>query len=245
MVKDQAICIRAVDYSETSQVVTFFTRQSGKVGVMAKGSKRTPWRFGGPVEIFSFGSIGFSDSTREKLATLTEFEPQAGIIDSAVLAGDIFILHCCLLASELVNSLTKDYDPHPGLFDSLLRFLSEISHCQKGRGLVPLINFELNLLREIGLYPVLDQCVNCKNSFSERWPEVFFSINAKGLVCKDCQGPFPDKVAISKQAAKCLLDSKSLAEAPEKILREIEGFLINYLNEELGRPVKMAKYILK
>ncbi|UCC23759.1 MAG: recombination protein O N-terminal domain-containing protein, partial [Planctomycetota bacterium] len=30
LTKDLAICIRAVDYSETSQIVTFFTRANGK-----------------------------------------------------------------------------------------------------------------------------------------------------------------------------------------------------------------------
>jgi DNA repair protein RecO (recombination protein O) len=244
LTKDQAICIRVVDYSETSQVVTFFTRLNGKVGAIAKGAKRTPWPFGGPLEMFSCGTIAFSDSSREKLATLVEFEPITGIVDSSVLASDIFVLHCCLFADELVNVLTKDYDPHPGLFDNLLRFLSDVTRIGKGRGLVPLIMFQLNVLREIGLCPVLDHCINCKNPFSDKWPEVYFSNNAKGLICKDCQGPFPDKIAISKQAAKCLLNAESLALAQDLTLMQIEGFLINYIADVVGRPVKMAKYIL-
>ncbi|MBM4027044.1 MAG: DNA repair protein RecO, partial [Planctomycetes bacterium] len=40
LTKDQAICLRTVDYSETSQVVTLFARQAGKVRAIAKGSKR-------------------------------------------------------------------------------------------------------------------------------------------------------------------------------------------------------------
>jgi len=244
LTKDQAICIRVVDYSETSQVVTFFTRLNGKVGVIAKGAKRTPWPFGGPLEMFSFGSIAFSDSSREKLATLIEFVPITGIVDSLVLAGDMFVLHCCLFVSELVNALTKDYDPHPGLFDGLLRFLGEITRIEKGRGLVPLIIFQLNVLREIGLSPVLDQCVNCRNPFSGKWHEVYFSSNAKGLICKDCQGPFPDKIVIAPNAIKCLLHAESLTLAQNPTLVQIEGFLINYITDALGRPVKMAKYII-
>jgi DNA repair protein RecO (recombination protein O) len=244
LTKDQAICIRVVDYSETSQVVTFFTRQNGKVGVIAKGAKRTPWPFGGPLEMFSYGTIAFSDSTREKLATLVEFEPLSGVVDSSALSGNIFVLHCCLFASELANALTKDYDPHPGLFDGLLRFLSDITRIGKGRGLVPLIMFQLSALREIGLCPMLDHCVNCKNPFSDQWPEVYFSNNAKGLICRDCQGPFPDKTAIAGKAVKCLLNAESLVLAQDPTLVQIEDFLINYITDALGRPVKMAKYIL-
>ena len=74
LTKDAAICIRAVDYSETSQIVTFFTRAAGKINAIAKGSKRPRSAFDGPIEMFSHGKIVFADSTRERLATLTEFE---------------------------------------------------------------------------------------------------------------------------------------------------------------------------
>ncbi|MHC4155757.1 MAG: DNA repair protein RecO, partial [Planctomycetota bacterium] len=55
LTKDEAICIRAVDYSETSQIVTFFTRANGKVGAIAKGSKRPKSAFDGAIEVFSHG----------------------------------------------------------------------------------------------------------------------------------------------------------------------------------------------
>ena len=34
LTKDLAICIRTVDYSETSQIVTFFTKAHGKIGAI-------------------------------------------------------------------------------------------------------------------------------------------------------------------------------------------------------------------
>ena len=38
--KDKGICIRTTDYSESSQILTFFTAQNGKLSVIAKGAKR-------------------------------------------------------------------------------------------------------------------------------------------------------------------------------------------------------------
>jgi len=266
LTNDQAICIRVIDYSETSQVATFFTRQTGKVTVIAKGAKRSRWPFGGPIEVFSCGKMVFSDSGRDKLATLVEFEPLAGITDSSVLAADIFVLNCCLFAAELVNVLTKDYDPHPGLFDSVLKFLRDAGQTRPSPGgvLARLVLFQLELLREIGLYPVLEHCVNCRNPFSVRWPEVYFSNNAKGLICRDCQGPFPDKIRLTQQGAKCLADLLALAllwrgsaeahrakvnaelsaSAEDRAVRQVEDILISYITDTLGRPPKMAKYIL-
>jgi DNA repair protein RecO (recombination protein O) len=249
LTNDCAICIRAIDYSETSQVATFFTRQTGMVTVIAKGAKRQRSPFGGPIEIFSYGNIVFSDAGRDKLATLVEFEPLAGLVDSSVLAADIFVLNCCLFAGELTNVLTRDYDPHPGLFDSLLAFLRDASRHKtpqagRGRVLALLVSFQLSLLREIGLTPILGYCVNCRSPFNVRWPEVYFSNTANGLICKDCQGAFPDKTRLTLEGAKCLSDAKLLVSAQERTVRQVEEILIGYITDTLGRLPKMAKYIL-
>ena len=58
-IKDTAICLRAVNYSETSQVVTLFTRDHGKVAAMARGSRRTKSSFDGSIEVFSLGEAMF------------------------------------------------------------------------------------------------------------------------------------------------------------------------------------------
>ena len=246
MTNDYCVCIRAIDFSETSQVVTFFTRRTGKVTVLAKGAKRQHSPFGGPVEIFSCGNVVFFDSGTDKLATLVEFEPLAGMVNTSVLAGDIFILNCCLLAAELVNVLTRDYDPHPGLFDGLLKFLHDVTEQKILRNAIlsHLILFQLCLLKEIGLSPVFEHCVNCKSPFSTLWREIYFSNGAKGLICQDCQGPFPDKTRLTQQGANCLVDVKSLASAPDTEIRQVEDILISYITDILGRPPKMAKYIL-
>jgi DNA repair protein RecO (recombination protein O) len=246
---DHGICIRTVDYSETSQVVTFFARQTGKLTAIAKGTKRQKSSFGGPIEIFSYGSIVFSDSGRDKMATLAEFEPLAGVVNYSVLSADIFALNSCLLAAELVNVLVNDYDPHSGLFDSLLQFIHDASrdksiNDEHSKILANLILFQMILLTEIGLCPVFDYCVNCRNHFDARWPEVYFSNNAKGLVCRDCQGPFPDKIRLTIEAAKCLADAKLLACATQTTLKNVEDILIRYITDMLGRPPRMAKYIL-
>jgi len=251
LTKDAAICIRALDYSETSQIVTFFTRANGKITAIAKGSKRPKSAFDGPVEIFSHGKIVFADTNREKLATLTEFEQQGGFTN---LANNLFALNCVSFAAELVNRLTNDYDPHSGLFDSFLQFLQnanehQASSIEHREVLSLLILFQLALLKEAGFQPILNACANCKTRYEHRASsiehQVYFSSSANGLICKDCQGSFPDKIRLTKNAASCLSNLKLIAETDEKTLNEIEKILISHFTEILGRPPKMAKYILK
>lgn len=244
LTKDIAICIRTTDYSETSQIVTLFTKATGKISAIAKGSKRPKSAFDGPLEVFSFGSVVFSDS-RDKLATLTEFQQQPGFAD---LANNLFALNCCLFGAELVNALTHDYDPHPELFDSFLQFLQNANKHQEHQSVSTiLILFQLTLLREIGLMPILNACANCKTSHGAQVTshEFYFSSSANGLVCKDCEPAFPDKIKLSQNALDCLANVKLLAEANEKTLNEIQQVLIKHFTEILHRPPKMAKYVLK
>jgi len=291
LTKDTAICIRAVDYSETSQIVTFFARETGKISAIAKGSKRPKSAFDGPIEIFSYGKIVFSDSNKEKLATLTEFEPQqlgtpstqkarrfdAGqLVRGTGLSNNLYTLNCCLFAVELLNKLTHDYDPHPQLFDDFLQFLENTQSLTSIKSpassieiLALLILFQLSLLKEVGLRPILNACANCKTRYDIRKRgmmdegrgmicdiqhtkhdirnkkhEVYFSSSANGLICRDCEGAFPDKIRLTERAANCLSNLKLIAESQEKTLIEIETVLAHHFTELLGRKLKMAKYIL-
>jgi DNA repair protein RecO (recombination protein O) len=245
LTKDTAICIRTTDFSETSQIVTLFTRANGKISAIAKGSKRPKSAFDGPLEVLSCGEIVFSDSSREKLATLTEFQQKPGFAD---LANNLFALNCCLFGAELVNALTHDYDPHPELFDGFLRFLQDAN--EKRDSLSLLILFQLTLLREIGLMPILNACANCKTSYchsraSGNLSQAYFSSSANGLICKDCEASFPDKIKLTKNAAGCLANTKLIAETNEKTLNEIENVMVKHFTEILHHPPKMAKYVLK
>lgn len=265
LTSDIAICIRAIDYSETSQIVKLFTRANGKINAIAKGSKRAKSAFDGAIEIFSYGKIVFADSKKEKLATLTEFEQQPAFTP----AGDnLFALNCCLLGTELLSNLTNDYDPHPGLFDSFLQFLKNTNEGQEmrdegrgmrdegrgmrdeGRGILSfLILFQLSLLKEVGLQPILNYCVNCKTKFENQVSrienQVYFSSSANGLICRDCEVSFPDKIRLSKNTSRCLTNLKILADSNDKTLKEVEKVLLHHFTEVLGRPPKMAKHILR
>lgn len=245
LTKDQAVCLRAVDYSETSQVVTLFGRLSGKIRAMAKGSKRPRSAFDGPLEPLSFGAIVFSNSHKDKLATLTEFQPQPA---RGELRRNLAALHSALLAAELLDLLTEEYDPHPALFDQFLSFLQDIDAGKAGPQrrdiLIRLILFQLVLLHEVGLRPTLHACANCRRPLGADGREVYFSASANGLVCRDCEMSFHDKIRLSPKAARGLIDMQRLAQADEAALDEIEQVLIRHFTHLLGRPPKTAAQVL-
>jgi DNA repair protein RecO (recombination protein O) len=240
-IKDQGISIRAVDYSETSQVVTFMTAGHGKVGTMAKGSKRPKSPFGGRIELFSYGELVLVDNPNAKLANLTEFQPRFDIVRG--ISASLTAYHSALLATELLDKLTGERDPHPGLYQEFLEFLQEVLASKEV--LAGLIRFQWALLREIGLQPVVDQCANCRTPLTPKWPEIYFSSLANGLVCRDCEGAFAaDRVSVSAPAARSLFAVEGQKELGTDDLEALERLFITHFTNLLHRRPKTADYVL-
>lgn len=243
MNKDIAICVRKADFSETSQVVTLFTRNAGKLAAVAKGAKRKKSSFDGAIEIFSYGEILYSQSANANLATLTEFQQQPVF---QFLSTRLITLNSGLFAAELLNTFTEEHDRHPELFDSFIQFLTDVQSADGAPACLSLlILFQLTLLNEVGTKPVFARCANCKIPFSNQWPHFYFSSLANGLACPDCEFSFADKLRISKETAMSLADLKRIANADERTLNEIEKVLITHFTELTHRIPKMAKYFLK
>jgi len=240
--KDKAVCLRTADYSETSQVVTLFTRDWGKLSAIAKGAKRPKSSFDGPIEPFSFGDIVYSPGRSDNLAILTEFNQKRGFLN---LRKNLASLNSAYFAAELLEAFTYDLDPHAELFNSFMQFLSDIAGADSRDGLGLLILFQLTLLAEVGTKPILAECVNCRTPFSDKWRQVYFSSSANGLICPDCEQAFTDKIRLTKNAAASLADLKRISTAGEKTLNEIEKTLIYHFTELMHRPPKTAKFFLK
>lgn len=245
LTKDRAVCLRASDYSETSQVVTLFARLSGKIRAIAKGSKRAKSAFEGPIEILSLGDIIFSGVHKDALATLTEFHQEPVGVG---LRRNLLAMHSALFAAELLDSLTDELDPHPMLFDHFAQFLQDMDDPEltgeRRDILVRLILFQIVLLREAGLHPVLKACANCRRPLSADWREVYFSSAANGLICPDCEMSFPDKIRVSLKAVNALTNLQQLAGADDRTLEEIERLLIHHFTHILGRAPRLAPHIL-
>jgi DNA repair protein RecO (recombination protein O) len=148
LVTDQAVCIRVWDWSETSQTVSLFGRETGVIRGVAKGAKRENARFSGGLEVLTRGEFIASIKNTENLALLTAWDlqetfPAARASLSAFYAG--------MTALDLVHHAVKDHDPHPALFDDLLMCLRELGSAVSDRR--GLLAFLWKVLVETGHQP--------------------------------------------------------------------------------------------
>ncbi len=240
--KDKGICIRTTDYSESSQILSFFTAQTGKLSVIAKGTKRAKSSFSGPIELCTAGDMVFSIKEGEKLGTLTEFNPT---FLGFALRKKLFALNCALFACELLNLFTKELDPHPAMFNEAMILLQKLEDNPDSKILPFLVLFQFTLLSEAGSRFLCDCCVNCKKKFSEDWQYFYFSSSANGLICRDCESAFIDKKKIGSQCAECLNQPEKILSCDSKVLIEMQNLLIEYEIHILERPLRTAPMVLK
>ena len=248
-IEDKAICLRAVNYSETSQVVTLFTRDHGKVAAMAKGSRRRKSSFDGTIEVFSFGDVSFIiKECGGQLAMLTEFSQQPRFRG---FQKNLYMLNAALFAVELTERFLEDHDPHPELFEKFQKFLETLQETDTDSKILAwLILYQLRLLEEIGLGPMLDACVNCSGDIDQTrvgtaHPTIYFSSSHNGLLCSNCEMAFAEKRVINTSMLDILQNLAKLPKTDLKKLKEIEALLIYHFTELLHKPPRMAKYFVK
>jgi len=153
--KDQAVCIRLIDWSETSQVVALFTRGHGKVRGLAKGSKRTSpgavARFSGGIELLTRGEVVATIKASSDLAAITEWDLQEPY---SHLRTDLAAHRLGMYAAEFVGALTAEHDAHPKVFEALVGFLEGVGEADaKPQAL--LLRFQWAVLADCGFKPEL------------------------------------------------------------------------------------------
>jgi DNA repair protein RecO (recombination protein O) len=196
-IKDQGIVLRRLDFSESSQVLAVFTRQHGKVRVIAKGVKRsTKTRFAPAIDLLECGSIVVSSraSRGAELSTLIEWKqttPMSG------LRSRLDRLYAAQYLAGITADLTEDWDPHPGLFKALFGALEGL---QDAVDVLPIVvRFQRALLLSVGSMPRFDACMACSRSMPAPGP-IHFSSFEGGLICRDCEAARSEKYEVSRPA---------------------------------------------
>src|SRR5947209_15956155 len=161
--KTDALVLRAIDYSETSQVAWFFTREHGRVHVIAKGARRPRSPFEGSLEPLVRGEIVFYRKKRHTtdesgLDLLKEFDP---VDRYPGIRGDLGRFCRGNYVIELLRELSMADEPMPALYDAAVATLETLARGEARVLDAVLAAFEVRALRAAGVEPSLDRCVEC------------------------------------------------------------------------------------
>jgi DNA repair protein RecO (recombination protein O) len=242
--KASAIVIRVVDFSESSLVVTLFTREFGKIGALAKGAKRLKSPFESALDLLALCRIVFLHKTSDALDLLTEakllrrFRP---------FGRDLLNLYAGYYVAELLGELTDENDPHPELFDLADETLAALAVGESAVRRV--IRFELGMLRILGHIPALETCAECGAAVSTSG-RIAFGLLDGGVLCKLCRAGKKQVAMVSAGALKTMTqladpDTQTWQrmEINSRILGELRGVLNHYMMNLLGHKPRMYEYL--
>lgn len=157
--EEPAFVLHRYDWSESSLILEVFSRHHGRIAVVAKGAKRPSSSFR-PV-LLPLQPLHLSFGGDAEIRTLKGAEWVGGHV---MPTGDA-LLSGYYLNELLLRLLARD-DPHPGLFDAYASMVEVLAGHGGAVAMAPTLQgevlhvalraFELLLLREIGLLPMLD-----------------------------------------------------------------------------------------
>jgi DNA repair protein RecO (recombination protein O) len=242
--KATAIVLRVTDFSETSGVITLFTREFGKVRALAKGARRPKGPFESALDLLAYIRIVFLRKSSDSLDLLTEAKLERRFRPPS---GELANLYAAYYVAELVNELTDDYDPHPKLFDAADETLVALTREDGACG--ALVRFELAALRELGHLPSLERCGDCGKpvAASGRVP---FSQLAGGVLCGECRAGQKQIISISAGVITAMRrlsevdgDAARRYELDQPTYGELRGVLNHYWTHLLGHPPKLQRWL--
>lgn len=189
--RTRAVALRRYDFSETSQVLHLYTRDSGKVHCIAKGAKRGRSAFRGPFDVMVLYDVIRMEKQPGTLDLLTSAEP---LRDFKTLRHDYPRFIAASYLCDLVDEFTLEGQPQPDLFDLLESGLEALAG---GAPPAPAVfSFETRLLRILGHIPRVDVCGGCRRRLSG--PEAYFSARDGGAVCITCRPRDPARFLVKR-----------------------------------------------
>ena len=145
ILKAEGIILRRIKYSETSLIVTLYTKEYGKVSLIAKGARNPKSKFVGSLEPATYVSIVYYHKDSRDLQMLSEVDPMRS--NSSIISS-IRKVAVAFAMLNLIDKAVSESESNEGLFDLLNESLLVLNDSESD--LLILWYFEINLLRQIG-----------------------------------------------------------------------------------------------
>ncbi len=194
----EALVLRHHRFSETSLIVTLYTREYGRIDALAKGARRLYSPMRGHFDLFSLEEATIFLRRRSGLDLATE----AGLIrEHTGLREDPRRFAAAGILAEMLLGGSLAHDPHPAAFDAAAAAFAALA---AGNGYRPLIEGILDVLREFGFLPRLESCPVCQCPAPRAG---VLSGQYGGLLCADCvkRRTRPERASVLRPAETAAL----------------------------------------
>jgi DNA repair protein RecO (recombination protein O) len=177
-----AVVMRARAFGESDKIVTFLTRDLGKVTGIAKGAKRSKRRFVNVLEPFTLVSVQLRQRPSSDLAFVAACE----LTDAHLsFARDLTKFAYASYLLELTDRMVRGREAGRDTYELVRDTLALLDGASAEPGLLRV--FELHLLRLSGYEPALDRCRRCGTPLAQL-DTMYVHAAQSGVSCGGCRG---------------------------------------------------------
>lgn len=235
-VNAEAVLLSRRNISEADRLLTFYTRELGKMRLRAAGLRKPSARLASMLEPFSHLEISLTLRPGQTVGRLINARL---LFSGAAMSQPLERFSAACLISEVANRFTAEADKNPGKFDLIQRAFERLLMESGSSGTIA-CQFALQFLRLAGHGLHLVGCRHCAA------PDFFYlSPREGGLVCRKHRGEGAG-LAVSNEEIERLTEfmGRPIGEASaanDRLLR----IVLFYLQNLLGEPLSSAEFVLK
>ncbi|OQA60124.1 MAG: DNA repair protein RecO [bacterium ADurb.Bin270] len=225
-----AIILKRIPYGDSDLIVTFFSREFGKMSGLAKSARASRKRFAGSLEPGMFVDVQFVERPSSELVRIDRADPLRPIDG---MLRSIERINAMGRAVELASAFLQPHQVSESKFKLLDRYLLWLGENDPTPG-TSLI-FEFKWLMRCGFTPELSKCLMCDEGFASNrgWS---FDLDHGGFVCSSCSSSVGDDAGVAADALRITALGEHRIErcAAEAAF----AVLSRYSDHILGRPLK-------
>jgi DNA repair protein RecO (recombination protein O) len=238
------LVLHRLNTGETDKILTLYTREHGKLAVIAKGARKAGSRTTGATELFT--ETRFLLGSGRSLEIVQQAEIQQSF---PAIRTDLEKLARATYLCELLDRLTAENDALQSaeLYDLLLSALYLLQRAVTYPDAV-VHAYELHLLASIGYAPALEGCVRCGEPLMAR--QVGFSPALGGALCPADRYRADDALPLSFDALKLLrlltaTESEQLLalQPAPKVAAEVARAMRWYIRYRSDRDLKSLDFL--
>jgi DNA repair protein RecO (recombination protein O) len=177
-----AVVVRTRAFGESDKIVTFLTRDLGKIAGIAKGAQRSKRRFVNVLEPFTHVDVTLRLRPGSDLA----FVNACVLVDAPItIARDLVKFAYASYVLELTDRMVREREAGPDTYELVRDAIALLENGENEPGV--LRAFELHLLRLTGYEPELGHCRRCGAS-STAGSAMYVHPARGGVLCQRCRG---------------------------------------------------------
>ena len=238
----EAVVLRTWPVHEADLIVSFFTRDYGRVRGVAKSALKSRKRFGGALEPMTLARAWFAERPGQELVRLDQLEivrsPLSVPVDHVRMAVLSFF-------AELLDEALPDHDPQETVFRLLGSVLEQTTVEQPW---MPLTYFQLWMTRLMGLLPEIGNCTTCGEALIAG--EASFNTLGDGLFCPvhrngNSSGLSADSWQLAQRMLRAPVAAFAAEPWPRRRAQDLRRFTLQALERHLERKLRSAEALAR